>query len=177
MSINLKKELCEWGKTLALALVLSVVILQVVRPTIVSGESMYPTLEDKDYLVINRMAYKIGEPTKGDIVVFKTELLQDNGEKKDLVKRVIAVKGDHIKIKDSKVYVNDKLIEEPYIHDEYTSGNIDIKVPEGKIFAMGDNRDNSMDSRMSEVGLVDEKDVVGKVIVRLFPFDSIGSVK
>ncbi|RDY24102.1 signal peptidase I [Romboutsia maritimum] len=177
MSSKLKKEIYEWIKTIGVALVVAVVIIQFIRPTIVNGESMYPTLEDKDYLIINRMAYKLGDPTKGDIVVFGTDLEQENGDKKDLVKRVIAVEGDHLKIKDSKIYINGKLIDEPYIHDNYTTGDIDTDIPKGKIFAMGDNRENSMDSRMSQVGLVDEHDLVGKVMIRLFPFNSIGTVK
>lgn len=177
MSENFKKELIEWIKIIATALIFAFIITQFIRPTLVRGQSMYPTLEEDDYLIINRIAYKVGEPKQGDIIVFSTNLLQDNGEHKDLVKRVIATEGDHIKIENSKVYVNDKLIDEPYIHDEYTDGDIDITVPENKIFAMGDNREESLDSRYEEVGLVDEKNVMGKVILRLFPFDKIGTVK
>ena len=137
---------------------------------------MYQTLVENDYLIINRLAYKLGEPKDGDIIVFKTDLLQDDGKKKDLVKRVIATEGQHIKIKDSKVYVDDKLLDEPYIHDNSTSGDIDLVVPQGKVFAMGDNREKSLDSRYEEVGLVDEKDILGKVMIRLFPFNKIGVV-
>lgn len=177
MSSKLKNEVLEWVKTIAIAFALALLITQFVRPTIVDGESMYPTLEHKDYLIINRMAYKIGKPDKGDIVVFETDLKQSNGKNKDLVKRVIATEGDHLKIEDSKVYVNEKLIDEPYIKENYTDGNIDITIPEGKLFTMGDNRERSKDSRMADVGLVDESDVMGKVMIRLFPFDSIGYVK
>jgi len=138
---------------------------------------MYPTLVENDYLIINRMAYKLGKPKDGDIIVFKTDLLQDNGKQKDLVKRVIATEGQHIKIEDSKVYVDDKLLDEPYIHDNYTSGDIDMIIPEGEVFAMGDNREKSLDSRYEEVGLVNEKDIMGKVMIRLFPFNKIGPVK
>ena len=138
---------------------------------------MYPTLEEDDYLIINKIAYKIGEPKLGDIIVFSTNLTQEDGSKKDLVKRVIAVPGDKIKIQDSNVYLNGKQINEPYIHDAYTDGNIDITVPDGKLFAMGDNRENSLDSRYEQVGLVNEKDIMGKVVVRLFPFNKIGTIK
>ena len=131
---------------------------------------------ENDYLIINRMAYKLGKPKDGDIIVFKTDLLQDNGKQKDLVKRVIATEGQHIKIEDSKVYVDDKLLDEPYIHDNYTSGDIDMIIPEGEVFAMGDNREKSLDSRYEEVGLVQEKDIMGKVMIRLFPFNKIGKV-
>lgn len=176
MSENLKKEAIEWLKIIATALVFAFIITQFIRPTLVKGESMYPTLEENDYLIINRIAYKIGEPKKGDIIVFGTNLLQSDGKTKDLVKRVIAVEGDHIKIKDSNVYVNDQLLDEPYINDNYTEGDIDMVIPEDMVFAMGDNRENSLDSRYEEVGLVQEKDIMGKVIIRLFPFNRIGKV-
>ena len=111
MSEKFKKELIAWIKVIATALVFAFIITQFIRPTLVRGESMYPTLVENDYLIINRMAYKIGEPKDGDIIVFKTNLLQDDGKPKDLVKRVIATEGQHIKIEDSKVYVDDKLID------------------------------------------------------------------
>ena len=138
---------------------------------------MYPTLVERDYLIVNRIAYKVGEPKYKDIIVFKTDLTEENGKKKDLVKRVIGVPGDHVKIQDSKVYVNDKLLDETsYIHNNRTDGDIDIVVPEGKLFAMGDNRENSNDSRFPDVGMVDEDEVLGKVMVRLLPLDNIGKV-
>ncbi|CEI74053.1 MULTISPECIES: signal peptidase I [Romboutsia] len=177
MSEKLKKEAIEWIKVIATALIFAFIITQFIRPTLVKGESMYPTLKENDYLIINRMAYKIGEPKKGDIIVFHTNLLQDNGKPKDLVKRVIATGGDHIKIENSKVYVNGKLLDEPYIHDNYTDGYIDMTVPKGEVFAMGDNREKSLDSRYEDVGLVNEKNIMGKVMIRLYPFNKIGTVK
>lgn len=177
MSDKLKKEIIDWVKTIVVSLVLAFLIVQVVKPTIVSGESMYPTLNDKDYLILNRLSYKFGDIEREDIIVFKTDLKQDNGKEKDLIKRVIAIPGDHLVIKDSKVYLNGKLLEEEYIHNAYTSGDIDITIPDGKIFVMGDNRENSKDSRSEEVGLVDEDDILGEVMVRLLPLNEIGAVK
>ena len=176
MSDKLKKEIIDWIKTIGISLVLAFLIVQVVKPTIVSGESMYPTLNNKDYLILNRLSYKFGDVKEGDIIVFKTDLKQDNGKDKDLIKRVIATGGDHLVIKDSKVYVNDKLLNEPYIDNAYTSGDIDIVIPKGKVFVMGDNRENSKDSRSEDVGLVDENDILGEVMIRLFPLNKIGSV-
>lgn len=176
MSDKLKKEIIDWIKTIGISLVLAFLIVQVVKPTIVSGESMYPTLNNKDYLILNRLSYKFGDIKRGDIIVFKTDLKQDNGKEKDLIKRVIATEGDHLVIKDSKVYLNDKLIDEPYIDNAYTSGDIDIVIPGGKVFVMGDNRENSKDSRSEDVGLVDENDILGEVMVRLLPLNKIGSV-
>ena len=177
MSEKFKREIIEWGKVIITALVFAFIITQFIRTTLVRGESMYPTLVENDYLIINRMAYKLGKPKDGDIIVFKTDLLQDDGKPKDLVKRVIATEGQHIKIEDSKVYVDNKLLDEPYIHDNYTSGDIDMVIPEGEVFTMGDNREKSLDSRYEEVGLVNEKDIMGKVMIRLFPFNKIGPVK
>lgn len=177
MSDKLKKEIIDWIKTIAISLVLAFLIVQVIKPTIVSGESMYPTLNDRDYLILNRLSYKFGEIERGDIIVFKTNLKQDNGKEKDLIKRVIAIPGDHLVIENSKVYINDELIDEPYIHNAYTSGDIDIVIPENKIFAMGDNRENSKDSRSEDVGLIDENDILGEVMVRLLPISNIGTVK
>ena len=164
-------------KVIVIALVLAFAITRFIVPTIVKGESMYPTLVERDYLIVNRIAYKVGEPKYKDIIVFKTDLTEENGKKKDLVKRVIGVPGDHVKIQDSKVYVNDKLLDETsYIHNNRTDGDIDIVVPEGKLFAMGDNREKSLDSRYDEVGLVDEHTILGKVLVRLYPFSKIGTI-
>lgn len=176
MREKIKAEMIEWFKIIVTALIFALVITQFARPTLVRGESMYPTLEENDYLIINRMAYKVGEIKLGDIIVFTTKLKQENGEEKDLVKRVIAVEGDELKIEDSKIYVNDVLIEEPYINDEYTEGVIDITIPEQKVFVMGDNREESLDSRYEEVGLVDENNIMGKVAIRLFPLNKIGKL-
>ena len=176
MSDKLKKEIIDWVKTIAISLVLAFLIVQVIKPTIVSGESMYPTLNNKDYLILNRLSYKFGDIKRGDIIVFKTDLKQDNGKEKDLIKRVIAIPGDHLVIMDSQVYLNDKLIEEPYIDNAYTSGDIDIVIPDGEVFVMGDNRENSKDSRSEDVGLVNESDLLGEVMIRLLPLNKIGSV-
>lgn len=173
----LRNTVFEWVKIILTAIVIAIFITQFIRPTLVRGESMYPTLEENDYLIISKISYKIKDPENEDIIVFKTDLLQEDGTHKDLVKRVIATGGDHLVIKDSKVYVNDILLDEPYIHEQYTTGDIDIIIPENKIFVMGDNREKSLDSRYEEVGLVDESDVMGKVTIRLYPLDRIEIVK
>lgn len=171
------KEILEWIKTIAVALVIAFIITTFVRPTLVRGYSMYPTLEENDYLIISRMAYKNDIPDRRNIIVFKSHLIQENGKGKDLVKRVIAIPGDHLVIKNSEVYINDELQKEPYISAAYTAGDIDMVIPEGQIFAMGDNRENSMDSRDPQVGLVSIDDIMGKVILRLYPFNKIGSLE
>lgn len=177
MKDSIKREIIDWVKTIIVSLVLAFLIVQVIKPTIVSGESMYPTLNDRDYLILNRMAYKFGDIDRGDIIVFKSDLRQDNGKQKDLIKRVIAIPGDHLIIRDSKVYINGEVQNEPYIHNEYTSGDIDVVIPQNEVFVMGDNRENSRDSRSSDVGLVNEDDIIGEVMIRLLPLNKIGTVK
>ena len=174
MSEKIKKEVFEWIKVFALAVVFAFIITQFLKPTLVRGDSMYSTLEDGDYLIINRMSYKFGEIKHGDIIVFESDLHQEDGTNKDLVKRVIGVAGDKVKIKDSKVYVNNKELNEPYIHNEITEGDIDTVVPENSVFVLGDNREISLDSRYEEVGFINESDILGKVFVRLYPFNKIG---
>lgn len=169
-----KESVKEWVKTILISVVIALVITTFVRPTLVKGYSMYPTIEEYDYLIINRMPYMTKEPEYGDIIVFKTNQLTVDGEKKDLIKRVIGLPGDTIEILDGVVYRNGKALDEPYIFGGYTAGEIEITIHEGKIFVMGDNRQNSLDSRDSRVGEVPMSNIRGKVIVRLFPFNKIG---
>lgn len=177
MSEKIKKEIFEWVKVFALAIVFAFIITQFIKPTLVRGDSMYSTLEEGDYLIINRISYKFKEPQRGDIIVFESDLQQDDGSNKDLVKRVIAVGGDRIKIENNKVYVNEKELNEPYIYNDVTKGDIDAVVPEGKLFVLGDNREISLDSRYDSVGFIDYSDILGKVGVRLYPFNKIGLIE
>lgn len=173
---KLKNECVEWAKTITLALFMGLIITLFIVPTVVSGESMYPTLQSKDYLIINKVAYKKDEPIRGDIIVFNSELPKKDGGKKNLVKRIIGLPGEHLVIKEGRVYINEKLIKEPYLDEVYTDGDIDILIPNGYYFTMGDNRDVSRDSRDKSVGVIKQDEIVGKVSLRLFPFEDIGTV-
>ena len=114
----------------------------------------------------------------GDVIVFKADLEQNDGTNKDLVKRIIGIEGDRVTIKDGQVYVNDKLLNETYLSQGMdTKGDIDLVVPQGKLFVLGDNREVSLDSRYEQVGLVDISDVEGKVLIRLYPFNDISLIK
>lgn len=170
------REIFEWIKTIVVAVVIALVITTFIRPTLVKGQSMYPTLEPNNYLIINKIPYMMHKPERGDIVVFKSHLTTDDGKEKDLIKRVVAVEGDNVVIKEGVIYINGEKQEEDYINGNFTSGDIDINIPEGKVFVMGDNRQNSLDSRDPRVGNVDIETIIGKVLVRLFPFNEIGNV-
>ena len=168
----------EWIKDIAVAIIVAVLVLQFVMPTIVCEHSMESTLQNRDYLFVSKQAYKLfGEPKRGDIIVFKSELTLENGSNKLLIKRIIGLPGDTISVADGKVFRNGEALDEPYTKDGYTEGFMaEVTVPEGALFCLGDNRQNSADSRDSRIGFVDMSTVKGKAVFRLFPFSSIGGL-
>ncbi|WP_026477722.1 signal peptidase I [Alkaliphilus transvaalensis] len=174
----MKKEILEWVKTIILSVLIALIITTFVKPTIVRQYSMMPTLNEYDFLLINRFLYNRGTPQHGDIVVYESSLKTNLGRNKLLIKRVIAVPGDELLIQDGYVYLNGALLDEDYIAEKYTEGkdfeDTPIIIPEGMIFTMGDNRFHSMDSRDTAIGLVLIDDIVGKAFLRLYPFNKIG---
>lgn len=162
-------------KDIIIAAILAAVVISFVRPTIVKQTSMQDTLNPNDYIIMYRRAYSGDkEPKRGDIVIFKSELQDENGKNKLLIKRVIGLPGDKITINDGKVYINDKEYAESYLKDGYTTGSVNnFKVPKGEYFVMGDNRVVSIDSRYSEVGCVKKDAIKGRAVLRLFPFTKI----
>lgn len=165
----------EWIKDILIAVVVALIITQFIKPTIVKEESMQPTLFENNYIFLSKQAYLFKEPERKDIIVFHTELKTETGKEKLLIKRVVGLPGDVITIAEGKVYINDKLFDEPYTLEPYTSGSIlNQEVPEGSLFVMGDNRQNSVDSRFPNVGYVKTDKVIGKAVFRLYPFNQIG---
>jgi signal peptidase I len=160
------EELLAWLKTLASAAVYATLIVtfgfQVAR---VEGQSMAPTLADQDRLIVNKLAYRIGTPQVGDIVMLYYPLNPD----KSFVKRVIAEEGDQIRIVDGRVYRNDVPINDDYVPTEFRSHDDygPQVVPQGYYFVMGDHRNNSSDSR--HWGFVPKKYIIGKVQLRWWP--------
>ncbi|MGX9757567.1 signal peptidase I [Clostridioides difficile] len=157
--------------TAILSIIAFLLISSVIRLTTVMGHSMDQTLYDREKLIISKIAYNKEEPKYKDVVVIKRSDLNV----KYIIKRVIAVEGDTLKITNNKLYINDKLIEENYINEKMQTSDLDIKIPKDKIFVMGDNRNNSIDSRSSIVGLIDKKDIEGKVIFNLSQFKKFKS--
>lgn len=169
-----RKDTYDWIQCLISALIICVLLFVfVIRVVDVRGTSMWPTLQNGDKMLVSDLFYK---PKQGDIVVFKKDEYDPD---KALVKRVIAVEGQEVNIDfaNGLVYVDGEVIEEAYIN-EATQKKLDFigpqTVPEGCVFVMGDNRNASSDSRKAEIGMVDERLIVGKVLLRVFPLDSIG---
>ena len=160
------EEIIAWLKTLASAAVYATLIVtfgfQVAR---VEGHSMAPTLADQDRLIVNKAAYRFGEPQIGDIVMLYYPLLPE----KSFVKRVIAEEGDQVRIVDGKVYRNDTLMDDSFVPSDYRSHDDwgPQVIPEGYYFVMGDHRNNSSDSR--HWGFVPKKYIIGRVQLRWWP--------
>ena len=177
--MKLSEDTKEWIKDIVIAIVIALIILFFIKPTIVREHSMENTLSDGDYLFVCRQSYKLfgGEPEYGDIIVFSSNLETVMGADKLLIKRVIGVPGDTINISDGVVYRNGEALTEDYTKDGYTASYMDyVVVPEDHLFCMGDNRQNSTDSRDSRVGFVPVDTIMGKAVFRLFPFSKIGTL-
>lgn len=151
------------------AFVLALLIQQfVVKPFGIPSESMEPTLLKGDRVLVSRLAYRFGEPQRGDVVVFHPPLGTE-----DYIKRIVAVGGDHVAVKNGKLYLNGEPQQEPYIKDGDILGEFDdIIVPKGSFFVMGDNRNNSGDSRI--FGTITRQAIVGKAFARYWPPTRIG---
>ena len=172
------QDLFFWLQALVMALIALIVLFTFVGRIIpVDGDSMLSTLYDRDIMLLRSIGYT---PEAGDIVV----LTKDFGEYEDqpIVKRVIAVGGQTVRIDytESKVYVDGTALDEPYIKERMfrPAGQTieELAIPEGSVFVMGDNRNHSSDSRIYDLGAIDNRYILGKVVMVLFPLSHIGVV-
>jgi signal peptidase I len=152
-------------QTVILAVVLFVGINALSARIRVDSVSMQPTLFENDFVLVNRLAYKLGSPQRGDVIVFK---YPPDPQQTPYIKRVIGLPGDRIRIADGKVYVNEVVLTEPYLKVTTRQGG-EYLVPPDSLFVMGDNRNNSSDSRAW--GMVPISYVIGKAEVTYWPPD------
>ncbi|MBQ2966924.1 MAG: signal peptidase I [Clostridia bacterium] len=178
---SVQREILEWIVVILAAFIIAQLINNFVfRFARVDGPSMEHTLHDKDYLLVWKLGY---EPQCGDIIVFETDMnVQGQIKKQYLVKRVIATEGQTVEVNydTDEVFVDGKLIKEDYIKEPDMSSFTDqqvypLTVPDNYIYVMGDNRNNSFDSRAK--GAIPVSEITGKVVFRLLPFNAIGTLK
>lgn len=189
MSKNKSNEMMDWLKIFIIALLFTLIVrLFIFSPVLVDGESMLPTLEDRDRMIVNKITYKFKEPDRFDIVIFHAP------DERDFVKRVIGLPGEHIEVNDNTLYVDGEEMEQPFMNSEenaeitfpnitedftfdvISQGNYDV-IPEGYVLVLGDNRRHSRDSRDHTIGLVDMDEIVGKTNIIYWPLKRIQYVK
>ena len=166
---NIIKEIVPYA-----IIVVTVVLIRtfIATPVIVSGDSMKPNLQDGEMLIERKLGYKGSNIKRFDIVIVKEG-------KEEIIKRVIGLPGEHISYKNNKLFVNDVEVEQNYKFYSTEDFNLEeictcSQIQDGKYLVLGDNRPVSKDSRI--IGLIDEKDIMGKAIFRIWPIYRIGSI-
>jgi len=163
-----KKEIWEWTKYIIIAVLLALIIRTLIaQPFVVLGPSMLPTLHTGERIIASKVQNYYSEPLPGEIIVLKATL------ERDFVKRVIAVAGDEVRVDYDGVYINGEILEEPYVLELAREPYGPVTVPEGTVFAMGDNRNNSMDSRHPSVGFIPLRLIKGKAVLVYWPLNKI----
>lgn len=206
--VNWGKEIWEWVYTIAIALIIAMLIKTFLFDVVkVDGSSMFPTLVNNDRLIVTKLGY---EPQQGDIIIldstyknrqeyfdmiaheqgkeelgFFSEFIEGRSLPEDLkkryyVKRIIALPGQTVDLRDGNVYIDGELLDEPYYDGPTSSIDASVEYPltveEDTVFVMGDNRSRSKDSRSSELGLVPYDAILGKAKLRIWPLTDIGFV-
>ena len=169
----LRRELRSWGRDLVIALSLAVVIIIFFyQPVKVEGTSMTPLISDQERIFINKFVYRFEPIARGDVVVFLYPL----DRSKSFIKRVVGLPEDTVEIRDGQVYLNSKLLPEPYIPPESDDFGTypPTQIPKGEYFVMGDHRTSSNDSRI--FGPVPRKFIYGKAVFAYWPVDHFGSI-
>ncbi|MCA0969161.1 signal peptidase I [Halobacillus litoralis] len=177
----MKQQWLDWIKAFIIAAVLAVVVrVFLFAPVVVEGPSMQTSLHSGDHLIVSKINYTVGEPERFDVVVFHAT------ERKDYIKRVIGVPGDHVSYEDDQLYINGEPVEEPFLDEQKEQFSADTltrdfsieqlpgsyeEVPEGSVLVLGDNRQNSTDSRM--LGMIEENQIVGEALISYWPLERI----
>ncbi len=168
----MKKLIKELYPYVIIIIVVVVIRSFIITPVVVSGSSMEPNLNNGDLLLVRKIGYNSSTIERFDIIIIK----EGNEE---IIKRIIGLPKEHISYKNNKLYVNDELVEETYSFRDTNDFNLEeictcTSIPEGKYLVLGDNRPISKDSRT--IGLIDEEDIVGKAVIRIWPITKIGSI-
>ena len=178
MNINKLKDFMFTSIYFLSVIVLAFLIIKYVgQRTEVVGRSMEPTLEDADNLIVDKISYRFNDPERYDIIVFPYR----DGSGMYYIKRIIGLPGEQIYINErGDVFVNGEKLEEPYIKEKAVDAGIAANIVilgEDEYFVLGDNRNNSTDSRSPEVGNVKKDEIIGRAFVRIWPFDKLDFLK
>ena len=176
---NIGSHVIDFIQTLVVfGAIFALIYLFVAQPHKVSGNSMVPTFHNGDYILTDKLSYRLGEPKRGDIIVLKNP----RDESQDFIKRIMALPGDMIKVERNSVYLNGELLNEKYLPAgiQTNSGSFllegtDVKVGPNQYFVFGDNRPHSSDSR--EWGAITREEIVGKTFFRYWPPKDFGIVR
>jgi signal peptidase I len=168
----------EVAEVVVLAVILYIGISFAVQAVHVEGLSMFATLDDNDYLIANKIDYRLHAPQRGDIVILRPP----TNNSTDFIKRIIALPGERLLIRDGVVYINGHKLDEPYLPEEWTQDNSPppwssgdgAVIPVNEYFVMGDNRNRSQDSRF--FGPINRDRIDGKAWFRIWPLDTFGSI-
>jgi len=168
-----KSQLRELVETIGSSLLIAAfIIIFIARAYTVNGESMLPTFQHGERLLVDKISYRFVEPSRGEIIVFKNP----SNEKEQFIKRVIGLPGDKVAIIQGVVYVNDQPVQEEYTLAPARIGFAPQIVPENTYFVLGDNRNNSEDSRFSRVGFLPRNLIVGRAIWRYWPLNRVSLI-
>ena len=177
-TLRFLKEMFDLLANVAITVVVLVILKEyvIINAYIPSG-SMENTIMPKDRVIGNRLAYLFSEPERGDIIIFK----YPDDERQLFVKRIIGLPGETVIIEDAKVYIGEEeiLLEETYLKDEWKidNGDYSFEIPEGSYLVLGDNRNNSKDSRYWKNTYVTEEKILGKAVFRYWPFERFGKLE
>lgn len=167
--LGIKEFIRDTIKVIICILLILFLLQYVFSVTKVVGSSMFPTLQDEELLVLNKVKYRFQDVKRGDIISLKY------ADTKYLIKRVVGLPGESVVIQDSCLYINNEKLEEAYISKDLKYKDFSLQdlgysvIPQDKYLVLGDNRVNSLDSR--EIGLVSKEDIIGKVSVRFWPLN------
>lgn len=178
-----KNEWLDWIKALLIAVLVAFVVrMFLFAPIVVDGPSMLPNLHDRNQIIVNKVVYRLHEPERSDIVVFHAS------RKKDFIKRVVGLPGEHIEMKNDTLYINGEAVDEPYLKEEKKElkdspapltddftleelpGKYDV-IPDDHVLVLGDNRKNSTDSR--RLGVIPIDSIVGKASFVYWPLQDL----
>lgn len=172
------RSVMRWIFAIVVTLVFAAFTAVVMFQTVTMQEnSMEPTIEVGESFFINRAIYKVSSPKRGDLIVFRTSESDDAALH---IRRIVGLPGETIRIKDGQIYINGEVYQEPYNFDVMTNGGLaadGITLESNQYFVLGDNRNNSEDSRYADIGTVSKRYIVGKIWFKCYPFDQLGFVE